>query len=169
MADGQKLGQAKRGSLEFAKGVIAKGYRIGLIKFATSAQHLCEPQRTIEILDQSLEPIQADGSSNMADAIRLATQKLSDKGPVRIICIVTDGDSNDKQSTLDAARQAKRNGIEIITVGTDDADKDFLRKLAARTDFVTKVQKDQVEKAVASSEKFFPLASEKKDAKNHVN
>ena len=162
MADGQKLSQAKRGALKFAKDAIAEGYRVGLIKFGSDAIHLCDPKRVLAPLENLLNAMQADGSTNMAGAINLANHKLSDKGPVKYMVIATDGFPDNQQLTLDAARQAKRNRVEIITVGTDDADKDFLRKLATRTDFVIKVQRDQFEKAIASTAKMLPLPPGKK-------
>ena len=50
--EGDKLRQAKRGAMDFAKGALKKGYATGLIRFDTMAVHLCEPQRNITVLER---------------------------------------------------------------------------------------------------------------------
>lgn len=154
--EGQKLKQAKSGALKFAGEAIAKGYRVGLIQFGSRAVLLCEPQRTLSILDSSLRDMGIIGSTNMTEAIQLSTQKLLDKGPFRSICIVTDGMPDDPQSTLNAAQRAKKNRIDIITVGTDDADQDFLKKIATQRELGIKVTQDQFENTIASTAKMLP-------------
>lgn len=156
MGDGQKLVQSKSGALKFAKEAISKGYRVGLIKFESCAIHLCDPQSDLSVLDSALANMNAGGSTEMTGAIRLATQKLLEKGPLRVICIVTDGFPDDPQTALDAARRAKENGIDIITVGTDNADKNFLEKLATRKELGIKVPRDQLEKTIVSTANMLP-------------
>lgn len=155
--NGQKLSKAKSGALKFTGDAIANGYRVGLIQFGSNAVHLCEPQRNLSILVSKLRDMGIIGSTNMTDAIRLATQKLLGKGPFRSICIVTDGMPDDPQTASDAAQQAKKHGIDIITIGTDDADDDFLKKIATRRELGIKVPQDQFEKTIASAAKMLPL------------
>lgn len=156
MESGNKFSQAKSGLLKFAKEAIQKGYRVGLIQFGSYATHLCDPQRELTVFDKSLMTMKICGSTNMTDAIRLATQKLLDKGSSRVICIVTDGFPDDPQTALSAAQAAKQNRIDIMTVGTDDADQDFLRKLATRAELGIKVSRSQFENAIASTAKMLP-------------
>jgi len=47
---------------------------------------------------------------------------------------VPEGYLNPYEATLSAAESAKRNGIEIITIGTENADSDFLDRLATKKD-----------------------------------
>jgi len=154
--EGQKLEQAKRGALSFAKDASTKEYSTGLIQFESIATHLCEPQRDVEILRQRLERIEASGTTNMADAIQLATKKLKNKAGFRVMVIVTDGMPDDEQKALEAAKQAKSKGIDIITLGTDDADEEFLEKLASRDELNIMVSRDQLEQGIASTVKMLP-------------
>ncbi len=156
MISSQKLNQARNGALKFAKESVAKGYHVGLIQFSTRAEHLCEPQPDLSLLASSLVKINAKGSTNMTDAINLACQKLQDRSPFRVMCIATDGFPDDPKTTLDAAQQAKEKQIEIIIVGTDDADQSFLKKLATRPEFGIKVSRDQFENAISSTAKMLP-------------
>ena len=161
MGDGQKLGQAKRGALKFAREATSKGYYVGLIKFDSDVTHLCNPQKDLSILDRALATMIPSGTTDMTNAIRLATQKLSEKSPAKVICIITDGFPDDPLTTLDAAKNAKKNKIDIITVGTDDADQDFLKKIATRAELGIKVPRDRLEEAIASTAKMLPAGNRK--------
>jgi len=153
---GQKLAQAKRGAINFAGDARSKGYSVGLIKFNSIVAHLCEPQQEISALNHYLERMNADGSTNMTDAILIALQKLEGRKGYRVMVIVTDGMPDSQATALEAARQAKANGIDILTIGTDDADRDFLAKLASKTELSVKVTRDRLEQGITSMAKMLP-------------
>lgn len=153
---GQKLEQAKKGALNFAKDAFTKNYSTGLVQFESTATHLCDPQRDIEALRRCLRTIEAGGTTNMADAVRLTTEKLKDKAGFRVMVVVTDGMPDDKEAALRAAKQAKDNRIDIITIGTDDADEEFLKKLASRTELNIMVPRNQLEQGITSTVKMLP-------------
>lgn len=154
--EGNKLVYAKKGAIEFAKTALVKGYSVGLIRFAEQAELMCEPGYGISTLSNNLERLIASGSTNMTEGIQLSIGKLSAINGLRTIVIVTDGMPDDKKTTLTAAQQAKGMGIDIITIGTDDADKDFLIKLASRADLAVKVSKDFLAQGIASAAKMLP-------------
>jgi Mg-chelatase subunit ChlD len=154
---GDKLNQAKKGALNFAKDALAKEYSTGLVEFGSDATHICEPTRDIEMLHKHLQKMETSGSTNMAEAIRLATDKLRDKAGFRVMVIVTDGMPDNAQAALEEAREAKNNRIDIITIGTDDADEEFLKKLASRTELNVMVASNQLEQGIASTVKMLPL------------
>jgi len=164
MEEGNKLNQAKKGAMNFANEALNKGYLTGLIKFDSSAAHLCEPTRDISLLERRLKNIEIGGSTNMAEAINMAFQKLRNRNGLRVIVIATDGMPDSEEEALYEAEQAKKARIDIITVGTDDADKDFLRKLASRSDLGVKVSREQFGKGISSVAKMLPqLESGKKE------
>jgi len=159
MGEGDKLNQAKRGALNFAKDALAKDYLTGLIKFESSTTHLCEPTQKISVLDQHLEKMWASGSTNMVEAIQLTDQKLKNKKGTRVMVVVTDGEPNgpgDPEASLEAGKKAKGEGIDIITIGTDDANWEFLKKLASRAELGIKVSREQFEKGITSTAKTLP-------------
>jgi Mg-chelatase subunit ChlD len=156
--EGQKLAQAKKGAINFAEDARGKGYAVGVITFSTTATHLCEPQQDISTLNQYLERIDAGGSTNMTDAILLALQKMGDRGVYRTIVIVTDGMPDSQEIALEVAQEAKASGIDILTIGTDDADRDFLAKLASKTELSVKVLSDRLEQGITSMAKMLPLS-----------
>ena len=156
MEEGNKLNQAKKGITNFAREARNKGYLTGLIKFESSAPHLCEPVRDVSVLENEVERINIGGSTNMADAIHIATERLKAKKGPRVIIIATDGMPDSREKALYEAERAKKVGIDIITIGTDDADKDFLRKLASRTNLGIKVSREQFGKSISSVATMLP-------------
>ena len=149
--DGHKISQVKRGILEFAQNATKTDYLVGLIKFDTSAAHLCEPKNNIAELTMHLDKISANGSTNMAAAINMAREHLTDTEYTRVIVIATDGRPDKTQSALQAGQIAKNEGIDIITIGTDDADLPFLKKLATSEELGNKVSNQQFGKALGSA------------------
>lgn len=153
---GSKLEQAKKGALNFAKSALAKEYVTGLVKFGSIAAHICEPVGNTEILKKHLESMGIEGTTNMTDAIILTTEKLRNRMGLRVMVIVTDGQPDDANSALVTAEQAKRQGIDIITIGTDDADEAFLKKIASRTDLNVMVSSNQLAQGIASTINMLP-------------
>jgi uncharacterized protein with von Willebrand factor type A (vWA) domain len=148
---GHKMSQAKQGILEFAEEAIKKEYLVGLIKFDSSATRLCEPTYDIGDLRASLDMMDAKGSTNMAAALTMAREHLGDNRFTRVIVIATDGRPDKSQSALQAGQSAKNDGIEIMAIGTDDADLVFLKKLSTSLALGNKVPAEQFGKAIASA------------------
>jgi Mg-chelatase subunit ChlD len=157
--EGNKLKQAKKGALNFAKDALAKGYFTGLIQFDSAAKLVCEPYKDISVLEKGLEKLEVGDTTHIAKAINLAHSLLKDMSGNRVMVIVTDGMPNgpgDPQSSLKAGEDAKRNGIDIIAIGTDDADEGFLKRLASRSQLGVKVESSHLEKTITDSAKLLP-------------
>lgn len=65
MAESDKMEQAKRGAFGFAENAQKKDYHMGLIKFASDAGHLADPQIDVRIISGYIEKMFASGSTNM--------------------------------------------------------------------------------------------------------
>ncbi|MDD5703467.1 MAG: VWA domain-containing protein [Dehalococcoidales bacterium] len=155
---GKKLEQAKRGIIEFTRDALNKGYKVGMVKFSDKAQLICEPTTDIAVLQGKVDEFQASGGTNLAAAIKMAHEKLTGPestkesgGSTRVLVVATDGMPDNIKSSLMAANKAKDDGIEIITIGTDDADKEFLKVLASRTELSTKVSSDNLAQAISDA------------------
>ena len=151
--EGHKIVQASEGALRFAVEAIGKSYIVGLIAFSSRPSRLCEPQGDVARLKESLPHLQADGTTNMASGIDLATESLKGKHHTLAMVVVTDGVPDDKAAALTAARRAKEIGIDVMTVGTDDADEAFLKKLASRSDLSVVVDNRQIGEGIGSAAK----------------
>jgi Mg-chelatase subunit ChlD len=153
---GYKLDQAKQGVQDFAKDAIRKEYLVGLIKFSSRATHLCEPTKEVNRLEISMKDIIATGSTNMVDAIRMARENLRTFDGSKAMVIATDGQPDNVDASLKEGLLAKRDGVEIITIGTDDAVQEFLKKLASRSDLGKKVTSQMFAKAISSAHLLLP-------------
>lgn len=153
---GHKIDQAKQGVLDFAKDAIRKKYLVGLIKFSTNATRLSEPTRDVGSLESRMQSIIPSGTTNMSEAIRIAHESLRNLGGSRVMVIATDGQPDNVNESLKEGKSAKDNGIEIITIGTDDAVQGFLKKLATRSDLGTKVSADMFARAISSAHLLLP-------------
>ncbi|MBU0477945.1 VWA domain-containing protein [bacterium] len=156
MGDKNKMNQAKEGAVGFAIEALNKGYSVGVISFASEAELLLEPQHEISCIKAAVEEIYSSGYTNMQDAIYLVIEQLSGLEGERIICIVTDGQPNDEKETLKAAEKAKSMGIEIMAIGTDDADQKFLAKIVTRKELSVKVEVEYFKQGITRMAKLLP-------------
>jgi uncharacterized protein YegL len=148
---GKYLNQARLGIWGFAKDAFKKGYLVGLIKFSDKAEHLCEPTNDISILQNCMQEVRASGGTNMTDAITLAHSMLKKFTGTRAVVIATDGMPDDVETSLRAARLAKVGGIDILTIGTDCADQEFLKKLASRAELSARVSGEMFAQAISNA------------------
>lgn len=154
---GEKLDYAKRGAVGFARQAREKEYAIGIVSFGNAAIHICDPQADVSVLRRYLVGLSAEGSTNMAAAIHLATQKLlGQQGARRALVLATDGMPDDRVKALEEARRARAAGIDILTLGTDDADKEFLALLASRSDLSSVVPRQQLAEGITNIAKLLP-------------
>jgi Mg-chelatase subunit ChlD len=145
---GEKIDQARLGIINFTQDAFKKEYKVGVIKFSSQAEHLCEPTSDIEILKSGIKDIRATGGTNLTEAIEMAREKLRGYDSTKVMVIATDGMPDNMKSSLAAAKYARDDGIEIITIGTDDAHQDFLKLLASRTELSSKVTSDNLAQAI---------------------
>ena len=74
---GDKMAEARKGAVDFSGDALVKRYAIGMISFASEANHICEPRQETSNVQRHLPGLEAGGSTNMASAIKLATVKLT--------------------------------------------------------------------------------------------
>jgi Mg-chelatase subunit ChlD len=144
---GIKIQQAKSGAVDFACSASARGYATALAVFADRAAMVCDPITDSATLARKIAKLNVGivgGSTNLAAGFFLAGQFKE----LAALVLVTDGASNDNRAALDAVAPLKSRGIEIICIGTDDADQEFLSHLATRSDLATHVSAEQLRSAI---------------------
>lgn len=156
MSNGRKMQQAKDGALNFAERATENGYAVGLVQFASSAHHAFSPKRSLEQFPTILDAWRPNGSTDMAGAIRLVIRKFQTHSGTKVLCLVTDGEPDDKRETLAAARDAKSVGIDIMAIGTDHADHRFLAELTTRDDLAVTVPRREFQAAISSMALLLP-------------
>lgn len=152
----RKLPAAKSGARSFAKEATAKGYEVGIIEFGSEARVVSALTKDEVALGRSLESIHINGSTNLADGIRLGISSLSSIRGERVLCVVTDGEPDDESEAMDARAAAVVNGISIMTLGTEGANHAFLKKLSTRTELSQEVTSQNLAIGVASMVRLLP-------------
>jgi uncharacterized protein YegL len=159
---GSKLDQAIKGAIGFSRDALQQGYLVGLIKFEFHAKLVLEPNGDLSNIEADLSGLKAYGATNMEEAIFISTNLLKDQTGQKIIVVITDGmptNHGDPQKTINAGEFAKSQKIDIMAIGTDDADKEFLGILASRAELGIKVPNEKFEQTISSSFKMLSSGS----------
>jgi Mg-chelatase subunit ChlD len=152
---GAKIEHAKSGATDFAHSAIAKSYAAALAVFADRAAMVCDPTSEVAHFARKIAGVRiglVGGSTDLAAGLVLAG-KFRD---LAAVVVVTDGQSNNNRAALKVAANLKNRGIEIICIGTDDADGDFLRQLASRSDLAAHVLPENLRSAITDASRFLP-------------
>lgn len=132
--DGQNISEAKRGAKNFALSAIQKGYCVGVIAFEAQAIYIADPTNDAQSVERAIDSLVLGSTTNMADALHMVKKCFASIRPeYATVMVVTDGVPDSVSAALSAARRLKKAGVVIMTIGTDDADLDFLKKLASGT------------------------------------
>ncbi len=150
-----RLDQIKSGVAGFVKEA-TKTYRVGLIRFDTHATLLCEPTIDASRLEGEAKTIVASGATNMAEAISLARTKLDERAGARAILIVTDGRPTSLDDCVKEAGAAKHDGIQVMAIGTSEAQETLLKELASTPELGRKVPSADFSSAISSSHDLLP-------------
>ncbi|MFA6130483.1 MAG: vWA domain-containing protein [Candidatus Omnitrophota bacterium] len=155
--EGEKIIQAKQGVGDFAKTAVRKGYRVGLIDFGDKAHLICEPTRDVSVIASGVEKISITGSTNLTDALNMASGRLLRKKGCRVVVVATDGCPSDPNSALEVAAEMKKDKIEILAISTSDADQNFLSELVSRKGLNLKVENNELRRGMDMIAKKLPV------------
>lgn len=156
MDSNNKFQSAKNGGIEYAMEAKKKGYKIGLISFGSNAKRNLDLQDNIELFKTHISNLAIEGSTNLADAIRISRECFSKIIGERIIFIVTDGFPDDPNSATNEAKSATKLGIDIMTLGTDDADLNFLNSISTKKGFARKVDRKDFQQGIKDMARLLP-------------
>jgi Mg-chelatase subunit ChlD len=135
---GDKITQAKHGAIDFTRSANLKGCATGLAVFGDRAAMVCDPTVELGRFEKKISGLSigvVGSSTNLAAGLELAG-KFSH---LNAVVVVTDGQPGSQTAALRAADTLKKRGIDILCIGTDDADRSFLAKLATRSDLAIHV------------------------------
>ncbi len=128
---GEKLSQAKNGAIDFSRSATRGGYATGLAVFADRAAMVCDPTVQSASFEKKVAAVRVGivgGGTNLAAGLDLAGKFKN----LSAVVVVTDGQPDSCEDALRSASVLKRKGVEILCIGTDDANKAFLDQLATR-------------------------------------
>jgi Mg-chelatase subunit ChlD len=156
MSSHGKLEQLKRGSLRFFTEAWQRDYAVGVIDFSSRATCLLGATRNVYEFQKCIYSLWADGRTAMDSAIRLGTWRLRFKRGYRAMILITDGQPDCPEATLQAAAIARRLGIDLIAVGTSGADEAFLASLTPKPELARVVDVEELEEGIVASARALP-------------
>lgn len=148
---GLKTEFASDGAWDFSRAALGKGYRVAIVDFASGANITCAPSREPKEVRVGCFANSVGGGTQMHEGLRLAGSLRPRAGDT--IVVVTDGIVDDPPGTLAIGSKLKTVGVEILAIGTDDADKTFLAQLASRSDLAMKVVSTDLRRAITDASK----------------
>jgi molecular chaperone DnaK len=128
---GQPLIEAQTAAREFLSKCDLTTMEVGLISFSTLVALQAAATSNARRLHAAVHRLEAEGSTNLTDALEMARGQLVSGDRKRYVVILTDGYPDAPESALEQALAAREQGIEIVAIGTGDADRDYLRRLAS--------------------------------------
>jgi molecular chaperone DnaK (HSP70) len=128
---GQPLVEAQTAANEFLSRCDFTTMEVGLISFSTVVALQSVATSNVRRLHAAVHRIEAEGSTNLTDALEMARGQLVADDRKRYVVILTDGYPDAPDSAVEQALAARQQGIEIVAIGTGDADRDYLRRLAS--------------------------------------
>lgn len=130
----KKFKDATKGALDFGLVCITRHYEVGVVVFSTKAA-ASSPTSDATTFRAKIDKLECTGGGTyLASALGYTL----DYKPAYVV-VVTDGVVADSTESLAVAQRLKSSGTEILAIGTDDADQEFLKELASRSDLSVKV------------------------------
>jgi Mg-chelatase subunit ChlD len=141
-----KFDSATKGALDFGLVCISKKYRVGVIVFSdkAAASSPTDDERAFRTKIDKLKC--TSGGTFLASALN----HTAGYNPSYVL-VVTDGEVSDSPQSLAVAQRLKSAGTEILTIGTGDANQEFLKQLASRSDLSVKVASDNLMQAISDA------------------
>lgn len=126
---GSKLTEVKQAAKEFVIARSTSAAHIGVVEFASTASVVIEPtQQTTRILS-ALDNLSAGGSTAMHLGLQAAHNALPDSLRSKYVVLFSDGLPDSQSDALAAAEVLRQVGINLLAIGTEDANQRFLAAL----------------------------------------
>lgn len=128
---GEPLAEAQDAARAFLARCDFTESRVGLISFSDQVVLQSEATDNARKLQAAIHRLEADGTTNLSDALATARDELRKATGSRYVVILTDGYPDSPENAVEEAVTTREAGVEIVAIGTGDADRDYLRRLAS--------------------------------------
>jgi Mg-chelatase subunit ChlD len=128
---GEPLVEAQTAAREFLGRCDFTTMEVGLISFSSMVALQAAATSNVRRLHAAVHRLEAEGSTNLTDALEMARGQLIDGEWKRYVVILTDGYPDAPESAVEQALAARAQGIEIVAIGTGAADREYLSRLAS--------------------------------------
>ena len=132
MSYDNKLSNAKKAATQFL-GDIDQSFQVGLVSFQTKAKREMTLTDNFSKLSGKINSLNAGGGNDDEGAIAIARDEvLAHSQNIKVLVFLADGRPANMSAMLREADLAKRQDIQIITIGVgNDVDSDLLKQVAS--------------------------------------
>lgn len=150
---GSKLAEMKQAAGEFVQRQSQSHHQLAVVGFDDVAR-VAAPltEQTTSVLT-AVNGLQLGGGTNMADGLRTAAAALAAPADHKYVLLFTDGLPNSAPDTLSEASTCLAQQIQVVAVGTGDADAAFLGQVTRNPSLVFPAAAGQFEHAFQQAEK----------------
>lgn len=162
MDEAGKLQEVKRAARDFVARQDLRTTRVAVVGFGSRA-HLESPLSSDPgQLRQAIERIADGGGTMMAEGLEAGLQALGEADtPARSLLLFTDGVPGSttvsprvaSRAALSAAERARAQGVRLVAVATEDADRAFLERLTGSSELVFSTTAGQFGEAFRQAER----------------
>jgi len=128
---GNPLSEAQAAARAFLDRCDFTNAEVGLISFSDEVTLQAEATDNARRVVAAIARLEADGTTDLSAAIELARNRLNRLDRTRYIVLLTDGYPDAAGAAVEQAALARGEGIEIVAIGTGDADLAYLRRLSS--------------------------------------
>ena len=128
---GDPLIEAQTAAREFLDRCDFTRMEVGLISFSSDVHLQSPPTGNARRVQAAIHRLEAEGSTNLTDALEMARGQLAADDWRRYIVLLTDGYPDAPESAVEQADAAKAQGVAIVAIGTGAADREYLNRLAS--------------------------------------
>jgi molecular chaperone DnaK (HSP70)/uncharacterized protein YegL len=128
---GQPLLEAQSAARAFLERCDFTSTFVGLISFSDQVTLQAEATDHVRKVQAGISRLEAEGSTNLTEALELARERIARLDRTRYVVILTDGYPDAPESAVEQAEAARGDGIEIVAIGTGAADVEYLRRLSS--------------------------------------
>ncbi len=146
-----KLKLTIKGAGQFAADAM-RTKQVGIILFGSTAELCCPATTDARRITANISAIEENplvgGSTNMAAALEIA---LGQPFPIEIVVVMTDGAPDSGDAALNMAEMLREKGTDVLVIGTEDADWEFLGQLRSRPDLLIRTTDEGLGQAIIDS------------------
>ncbi len=106
---------------------------VGVIAFNTYAYNVADVKPLLEQVDlnDKITKLQFSGGTDIATGMKAAIASLQNRGGSKNIILLSDGNTQNKDATIDVVKYASSHGINVYSIGVGgDTDADFMQKIS---------------------------------------
>jgi Ca-activated chloride channel homolog len=155
-----KVDEVKQAAIGFVERHNTPTDRIAVVGFGTAAQRAASLADDPHRLRRAIEDLRDGGSTAMDVGLRAAAEELDDlpddlrgQDIPRGILLFTDGEPDNADATVAAARACREQRTKLVAIGTGDAKTDFLERLTGDRKLVFHVDAGDFDEGFKQAEK----------------